>query len=495
MEHRIFLKVSGIAMIILGVILALCSDTLFNYVVRKVVSLSPSSILLELWKKTPFPMEFDFYLFNCTNCDSEIEKDFTPEFVQLGPYHFEELHEKVNITWNSNHTVTYQQLRRWFFDVGNSNGTWEDNVTTLNIFPLSVSYITRDWGALSAITLSSLLRASGSAVLTTETAGQLIFDGHLEPFLSMLTTFSSFLPVDLPYDRVGILYGRNNSPSLDGIINMETGAEDPSKIGIVRSLNYKTNYDAFEAECAQVGGSAGDFFPPRQARNSTVQLFVPPICRTLKYSYAEDTEVHGIPCFRYNAIHTMFDNGHTDTDNWCYCEDKCPLPGIQNISKCVYDGPVFLSFPHFLHGDPYLLQQVKGLHPNLDLHGMHITLEPRTGIPLEITVRLQINMLLHRNPRVSLYRNVPTIVFPIIWVDSRGRLPHKYAVYLGILLSFPVVCIFLSIGLIALGLLLILLSVWSQLTKRLASCRKRKNRKCNQENVPEELTRPLSVML
>ncbi|XP_069695615.1 protein peste-like isoform X2 [Periplaneta americana] len=376
MEHRIFLKVSGIAMIILGVILALCSDTLFNYVVRKVVSLSPSSILLELWKKTPFPMEFDFYLFNCTNCDSEIEKDFTPEFVQLGPYHFEELHEKVNITWNSNHTVTYQQLRRWFFDVGNSNGTWEDNVTTLNIFPLSVSYITRDWGALSAITLSSLLRASGSAVLTTETAGQLIFDGHLEPFLSMLTTFSSFLPVDLPYDRVGILYGRNNSPSLDGIINMETGAEDPSKIGIVRSLNYKTNYDAFEAECAQVGGSAGDFFPPRQARNSTVQLFVPPICRTLKYSYAEDTEVHGIPCFRYNAIHTMFDNGHTDTDNWCYCEDKCPLPGIQNISKCVYDGPVFLSFPHFLHGDPYLLQQVKGLHPNLDLHGMHITLEP-----------------------------------------------------------------------------------------------------------------------
>jgi hypothetical protein len=49
---------------------------------------------------------------------------------------FREVYEKVNLTWNANHTVTYQRIRNWYFDVENSNGSLEDNVVMLNIVPV-----------------------------------------------------------------------------------------------------------------------------------------------------------------------------------------------------------------------------------------------------------------------------------------------------------------------------------------------------------------------
>jgi hypothetical protein len=47
-----------------------------------------------------------------------------------------QIDEKVNITWNPNHTVTYRQVRRWYFDHENSNGSLNDNVTMLNVVPV-----------------------------------------------------------------------------------------------------------------------------------------------------------------------------------------------------------------------------------------------------------------------------------------------------------------------------------------------------------------------
>jgi hypothetical protein len=47
-----------------------------------------------------------------------------------------QFNEKVDIVWNTNHTVTYRQVRHWYFDHENSNGSLSDNVTILNIVPV-----------------------------------------------------------------------------------------------------------------------------------------------------------------------------------------------------------------------------------------------------------------------------------------------------------------------------------------------------------------------
>jgi len=44
--------------------------------------------------------------------------------------------EKTNVTWNQNNTITFRKLRRWYFDAETSNGSLNDNITTLN--PLAV---------------------------------------------------------------------------------------------------------------------------------------------------------------------------------------------------------------------------------------------------------------------------------------------------------------------------------------------------------------------
>jgi hypothetical protein len=49
---------------------------------------------------------------------------------------FREVYEKVNLTWNANHTVTYQRMRNWYFDAEHSNGSLDDTVVMLNIVPV-----------------------------------------------------------------------------------------------------------------------------------------------------------------------------------------------------------------------------------------------------------------------------------------------------------------------------------------------------------------------
>jgi hypothetical protein len=44
-----------------------------------------------------------------------------------------EHHTKVNISWNDNNTVTFQQVRRWHFVPERSNGTLRDEVTNINV--------------------------------------------------------------------------------------------------------------------------------------------------------------------------------------------------------------------------------------------------------------------------------------------------------------------------------------------------------------------------
>jgi len=45
---------------------------------------------------------------------------------------FSEENKKMDVTWNSNHTVTFQIARYYHYDSDNSNGSLHDNFTTLD---------------------------------------------------------------------------------------------------------------------------------------------------------------------------------------------------------------------------------------------------------------------------------------------------------------------------------------------------------------------------
>jgi hypothetical protein len=52
------------------------------------LALGPSSLSHWFWKESQIPITLNIYLFNCTNPEQLMEKDFKPELVQLGPYSF-----------------------------------------------------------------------------------------------------------------------------------------------------------------------------------------------------------------------------------------------------------------------------------------------------------------------------------------------------------------------------------------------------------------------
>jgi hypothetical protein len=108
----------------------------------------------------------------------------------------------------------------------------------------------------------------------TKPVSEFLFDGYTDPLLTLQGLSSTQVPVN----RVGFFYGRNDSATFDGVFNVETGTDDFTKRGIIRSWNYK-NSTLYDDECEGVRGSAGDFFPPVQTKHTTLEMFIPDLCR------------------------------------------------------------------------------------------------------------------------------------------------------------------------------------------------------------------------
>ncbi|CAG2169576.1 unnamed protein product [Oppiella nova] len=65
--------------------------------------------------------------------------------------------------------------------------------------------------------------------------------------------------------------------------------------------------------------------------------------------------------------------------------------GVFGLSVCYFGAPIFISNPHFLKADPYYLTTVSGLKPDSDAHQSFLDIEPQTGTPIELGLRVQIN--------------------------------------------------------------------------------------------------------
>ena len=110
----------------------------------------------------------------------------------------------------------------------------------------------------------------------------------------------------------------------------------------------------------------------------------------------------GVTGYKYILDANLVDN--TLPENQCFnpYPDKDPFnpvemySGLMNVSTCKYNSPAYVSYPHFLHGDPRLVDQFQmgSLEPSKARHESYVILEPLSGVPLEVGIRLQINTLL-----------------------------------------------------------------------------------------------------
>lgn len=406
-----------------------------------------------LWRDTPVPMYMNFYFHNWTNPhELNISK---PKLQQMGPYRFNIEEKKTHIVTNSNGTVTFRIARKWFFDTENSNGTLDDIVTTLNAVAISAASTAKDWSRFMTGPLSLTIKKTGQKVYIQKKVGDLLFFGYKDPLIDIAGTLPSFVGVDIPFDKFAWFYKRNESSDFEGTLNMDTGVNDIYQLGRLHYWNYNNNTNFYDEPCGMVNGSAGELFPPNQTKEKGIEFYSPDLCRSLKLTFTNEEVIHGITGYKYAGNEYSFDNGTLDPSNECFCNGICSPSGVLNVTACRYGAPGFVSFPHYYLADQYYRDQVDGMRPDGAKHSLYITLEPETGIPLDVAARFQINILLFPIEKISLFKDVPTIYFPMIWFEQRATITKSLAWQVKLALASPLIGQIMSFLFIAGGIAMV----------------------------------------
>ncbi|XP_039285237.1 protein croquemort [Nilaparvata lugens] len=446
---------AGVFLLVFGTFLMLGHNALFDFFLKRELALAPGSSSYKVWRETPVPMSIEFYFFNWTNpLNYTTEK---PKFVEVGPYSFKERHKKVNITWNSNGTVSFRRVRIWHFDAENSNGFLDDRIQTLNPVALTAASTVRDWSKIFQMSLSMALKQTSQKVHVVKTVNELLFKGYSDRLLDIARQMPKFGGVKVPFDKFGWFYTRNGSAYYDGFYNMDTGDNDISQLGKLRNWNYNNETSFYDYECAGVKGSAGEFWPPHQRRDTPLTMFSADLCRSVSFNYFEDRAVHGIDGYTYSMDEYVVDNGTLRPENECFCNGECSPSGVINVTSCRYGAPAFVSYPHFFLADPYYRDAVDGMSPDAEKHRFYITMEPRTGIPLDVAARLQINLLLQTLEGIGPFHDTPYIYFPMMWFNQRASMTGEMAAGLKFVLQLPTLMATGASVLMGVGLLFIVL--------------------------------------
>ena len=475
----------GTSSLTLGLILFFLKSWIIQVITASVIVLKPNNIMEGLWRKTPIDIPTNVYFFNWTNPEDIHDFKINPKFEEVGPYKFYQKMEKVNVIWNDNNTVTYNQMRTFTYDKQNPNGNLSDKITSLNAVTLACSHYIQDWNYFIKRAASIFMSAVYPTVDVTRTANQFLLEGY-DDIMVDIANYLPFIATEIPrFDKFGWLFVLNGSSVFEGTLNIDNGEERNFE---VQKWNYQSKVSQFDGPCSKIeGSSAGELFP-HKITPTYVQIFVPQICRSLRFDYEDTVHVSGILGYKFTLGAGVLDNGTTIPENECYCAGKCVPSGVFNVSSCRYGLPVYGSLPHFYKADKFYSQNVDGLKPERSKHESYIVLEPTTGIPIEAALRIQLNMLLHPIKNIMVYEDVPEIYFPLFWIECIATLPTYMIILLKIYLAAPYILIVTSVILVLVGLYILLFKAYRpffvSLYKQLHKQKKPSNSTRPEEVVP-----------
>lgn len=155
------------------------------------------------------PLYLDVYFFNWTNPEDFLHESTKPIMMEVGPYRFQEVRDKKNITFNDhNSTVTYRTISAFYFDENGSNGTLDDVITQLNIVAVGASAQTLNMEYVKKKQVSLGLSVYHQELVISKSARELLFEGYEDDMVLMGRegAIEGFNAKDIPYDRIGWFY-------------------------------------------------------------------------------------------------------------------------------------------------------------------------------------------------------------------------------------------------------------------------------------------------
>ncbi|KAM8828243.1 scavenger receptor class B member 1 isoform 3-T3 [Spinachia spinachia] len=438
--------VSGLFFLIVGPMV------MKDQVIKNTVIDPKNEMSYTMWKDVPVPFFMSVYFFNVLNPE-EVLVGEKPMVEQRGPFVYRKRIQKDNITFHANGTVSYREYRRFFFEPSMSSGNESEVVTIPNMLVLGAAVMMENAPFTLRLTMSAAFKVFKEGAFLTKPVGELMwgYDSGLVDFLN------SYLPGMLPSTgKFGLFAEFNNSNT--GLFTIHTGQDDIRKVHKVDSWNGLTKLSNWNSpQCNMINGTAGQMWPPFMTRESTLPFYSPDACRSLELVYQRDGAMKGIPLYRYVAPKTLFANGSDYPPNEGFC--PCRQSGLLNVSSCRHNSPVFISHPHFFNADPVLLDSVQGLRPTEDEHGLFIDIHPLTGVPLNVSIRLQLNLYMKKVSGITETKKISEVVMPMIWFEESGYIDGPIlSTFHTNLVVLPTVMEAMQYGFIALGLATILIA-------------------------------------
>jgi hypothetical protein len=212
----------------------------------------------------------------------------------------------------------------------------------------------------------------------------------------------------------------------------------------------------WDIDANRVHGHYGEQFSPGLKEGQDLIVFSDQVSRALRFVNRENEEVEfrGIKMLRFTPEDASFMNASEHPSNARYYHFG-PRGFLANLTRLRQGAEVYISLPHFLGGDPSLVENVVGLNPDRNKHMMHIDVEPTLGQTMVAHARGQINTALHSEH----HRGVTYV--PIAWFDIASELSEKSAeefkqIYIAETVEVVSIVIGLSVLLLSVILLLLL---------------------------------------
>ncbi|OTF78345.1 hypothetical protein BLA29_008353 [Euroglyphus maynei] len=154
---------------------------------------------------------------------------------------------------------------------------------------------------------------------------------------------------------------------------------------------------------------------------SRMDIYFQHFCRYLPLMRQGFYWKYGMRIAHYEIWRKMFDM--RELENRCFCFDDRSLSecdGYTDMSGCFNGLPMALSFRHF-YGSRILNGQIYGFDPNWDKHGSHIDIESTVGLPLEVNIQLQFNIMTRNLPNFGSLRKIRSKMMPFFAIDVKAE--------------------------------------------------------------------------
>ncbi|KAM3955586.1 scavenger receptor class B member 1 [Aphomia sociella] len=412
----------------------------YDFLFRQKIVLQNGGEIFEMWRKPQVDLYCRVFLFNITNAEEYMAGiDKKIKVAEVGPYVYKEALEHEITGFNDNGTVSAipRHPLTWVEEL--SEGNKEDDILFLpHIALLSIANVVAPQGFMTRFGLNNVISLTNSKPLAKMTAREFMMGYESK----LMTLGNTFLPGWIHFEKLGLIdrmYDFNGDYE-----TIFTGEHDVTFSGLIDTYKGSTDLPHWEGKhCSNVqNASDGTKFKGALKRNETILFYRKSMCRAADLVPVEQGERSGLTAYKYTFAENMLDNGKYIEENKCFCrQGKCLPAGLIDVTDCYYGFPIALSYPHFYKGDDILFSKVDGLTPNKEQHETRFWIEPASGLPLDVSTKMQINLALGDISSIKNAEKFSNMYLPLLWFDIRmysltPSLEQRFNLYLNILPVF-----------------------------------------------------------